>query len=62
MAKKTVKVSAWYDAPLANCWAAWGVIAVTALAFLIAIAKPPCKCKHGCCGKPAPAAKAKATH
>lgn len=63
MAKKTVKtVTPWYDAPLANCYVAWGVIAVAALAFVLAVAKPSCKCKHGCCGKPVPAAKAKATH
>ena len=57
MAKKTV-VTHWYDAPLANGYAAWGVIVAVALALVLVVAKPGCKCgKHPHHGKP-PAAKA----
>ena len=58
MAKKTVKpVTPWYDAPLANAYVAWGVIAAAALALVLAVAKPSCGCKTDCCKKPAAKAK-----
>lgn len=54
MAKKTLK---WHEAPLANRWTAWGVIAAAGLALVLAVAKPSCKCGKPHDKKPAPAAR-----
>ena len=56
--KKTEPVTSVWSAPLANKWAAWGVIAAAALALFLSFGKT-CTCKgKPCCAKP-PHAKGK---